>query len=241
MSWRIEFFKIKETLLRKLNIRPSGHQRAYGLTFNYNKFNSLVLLLDEIFEQKTWDTDFQTDSPFIIDCGGNIGVATMFFKKKYPKAKILIFEPDKENFKRLQENIKNNFSNYGIKLINAAVLDKEGSAQLYTSNCDLVASMKKRGLHESKERVRTVKLSNYVNQKIDLLKIDVEGCEYEIIKDLVKNDKLQFISKIAIEFHSWTNRDATEIIKPLEKNGFCCRTEKASFESCSIIRCSKKE
>lgn len=45
------------------------------------------------------------ENPLIIDCGGNIGLATLWFAKKFPEAQIFIIEPDAENFALLQKNI----------------------------------------------------------------------------------------------------------------------------------------
>lgn len=42
--------------------------------------------------------------PLIIDCGANIGLASLWFAKLFPRAKIIAVEPDNENFKLLQLN-----------------------------------------------------------------------------------------------------------------------------------------
>ncbi|SHL96074.1 FkbM family methyltransferase [Chitinophaga sp. CF418] len=55
-----------------------------------------------------------TDAPYIIDCGANIGLSILYFKWLYPKAKVLAFEPDGDNLVILQKNVES----YGMNDIN---------------------------------------------------------------------------------------------------------------------------
>jgi FkbM family methyltransferase len=43
--------------------------------------------------------------PLIVDCGGNIGLSARWFAHQFPKARILVIEPDRENFALLQRNV----------------------------------------------------------------------------------------------------------------------------------------
>ena len=55
---------------------------------------------------------------------------------------------------------------------------------------------------------------------VDLLKIDIEGAEYEVLKDC--EDTLDNVENIFIEYHSWNNspQKLSEILAILEKNNF---------------------
>ncbi|MCG5510348.1 FkbM family methyltransferase [Ectothiorhodospira lacustris] len=44
--------------------------------------------------------------PLIIDCGGNIGLSTLFLGLKFPEAQIIVVEPDRANYEILKSNIK---------------------------------------------------------------------------------------------------------------------------------------
>ncbi len=46
------------------------------------------------------------ETPLIIDCGGNIGLATVWFAENYPKANICVVEPDSNNLHVLMKNIE---------------------------------------------------------------------------------------------------------------------------------------
>ena len=45
------------------------------------------------------------------------------------------------------------------------------------------------------------RLSNYIKSTIDFLKMDVEGAELSVLKELIKSDKLRYIKQMAIEYH----------------------------------------
>jgi hypothetical protein len=48
----------------------------------------------EIFEEECYSFNASSSYPFIIDCGSNIGLSIIYFKRQYPNARIIGFEPD---------------------------------------------------------------------------------------------------------------------------------------------------
>jgi hypothetical protein len=63
-------------------------------------------------------------------------------------------------------------------------------------------------------------LKNYIDKKIDFLKIDIEGAETKVLIDI--QEQLHFVEKIFVEYHSFNNQKQTlnEIINILTKAGF---------------------
>jgi FkbM family methyltransferase len=61
-----------------------------------------------------------------LDCGANIGLATLFFKRLYPESEIHAFEPDPETFKMLRRNVEQNSLSY-VYLYNVALSDQQGA------------------------------------------------------------------------------------------------------------------
>ena len=49
-----------------------------------------------------------TPSPRILDCGANVGLASLFFKRRYPAARITAFEADPALFAILDANLRAN-------------------------------------------------------------------------------------------------------------------------------------
>ena len=46
------------------------------------------------------------DAPVILDCGGNIGMSVIWFKQRYPRARITVFEADPQTADLLEENAR---------------------------------------------------------------------------------------------------------------------------------------
>lgn len=60
---------------------------------------------DEIFISKEYDIDLG-EPRFIVDAGAHIGLSSVFFACKYPKATIIALEPEPLNFDLLIKNTK---------------------------------------------------------------------------------------------------------------------------------------
>ena len=116
-----------------------------------------------------------------------------------------------------------------IQLFNFALGDKEGTAHLVSSG-DGSASLTHRTFfthHSSDGPIVSVRrLSEYIESKIALLKIDIEGAEVSVLRELQQSSKIKLISQIVVEFHH-DNADIPleEFVEILVSNGFLCRQE----------------
>src|SRR5882724_4195678 len=59
----------------------------------------------EIFIQEIYKV-YLPDNSLILDCGANIGLSVIYFKKLNPSVKVIAFEPDNANFELLKKNIE---------------------------------------------------------------------------------------------------------------------------------------
>ena len=82
-------------------IHPSG--KMLGFDIAYFDRPTLVGLYREIFVRQYYYFRANIESPRIFDCGANFGMATLYFKWLYPKARIEAFEPDPATFAVLKE------------------------------------------------------------------------------------------------------------------------------------------
>ncbi len=200
----------------------------FGQKFSfYNRFEFLLLYKDEfIFQDYKFKT--KTKSPFIIDCGGHIGTTALYFKRKYPNAEILVFEPSPVPLKLLKINIKqNNYKN--IKVVQAAVGAKTGTISFYIrkdpekESWGDTTNIKMRYNPEEYKNiaVKQVRLSKYIDKPVNLLKLDIEGMEAQVLKEVA--NKLHFVKNLIIEYHGDVANKYNkiqDIIKILENNGF---------------------
>jgi FkbM family methyltransferase len=135
----------------------------------------------------------------IFDVGANIGEYSFFLTKNFKNSKIYSFEPSKKTFQFLLKNTKN-FSL--IEPVNIGFGNKKEIKILYSNKKDSAISTlhnRKIGLKE-RENVNIEKLDNFCKnrniEKIDFLKIDVEGNELNILegaKEMLNNKKISFI------------------------------------------------
>ena len=145
--------------------------------------------------------DFQPK--LILDCGGNIGCAALYFAIKYPAAQIYSVEPEKNNFSLLQYNT---FLYKNIHAINSALWDKVA----------FVGVEKDDGLNElafnvfettadNPNALRTITVSKLLAasgfDEIDLLKIDIEGAEKEVFAAPDVDKWLSKVKVLVIELH----------------------------------------
>ncbi len=138
----------------------------------------------------------------ILDLGANIGTASIDFALRYPQASITAIEPVAENFRLLQKNIAS-FPN--IRALNVAVGKQDGRAAVYGQGHNLQmqlvsASSEALGLEEITVRDLNGLLPELGITRIDLIKIDVEGAEYDILTSL-HPDLLRRVKWIVGELH----------------------------------------
>jgi len=228
---RFRFFLLRNGIRHKNNY----YYRKYdGLKIYSNHHRSLVSLFNQIFVRKLYNFEADNNTPFIIDAGSNIGLATLFWKNKYPNASILCFEPSKSVFNTLKHNIDQN----GIKnvsVIEKALYNKDGTIE-FNTNERLSGSINLDKQLSQKYSVQTVKLSSYINKQVDLLKLDIEGSELEVLKESV--NKLHFVKRLFVEYHSFIERrqELDELLSILKDNGFRYYMETEFYNSSPFIK-----
>jgi len=208
--------------LLRLNIQSEIllGQRVYF--FNYTVFTWFFL---ENFVRREYLFTSTAKSPLIIDCGSNIGMATLFFKLQYPESRILAFEPDPKTFGMLKRNVEENHLT-DVTLFNAALSANEGQIDFFVDP-DLPGSpiMSTNPLRISKEkmRVRATILSKEITEEVDFLKMDIEGAEVEVMNELGKSGKLALVREMVIEYHHHISPEVdhlSQILSLLESSGF---------------------
>ncbi len=128
-----------------------------------------------------------------VDIGANIGYFSLIAAKLVGSGgKVFAFEPDSENFKLLEKNIKaNNYKN--ITAVQKAISDKTGKARLYLDSENLCGHSLTARKGNKFVEVETVVLDDFLrDEKIDVIKIDVEGFEPAVLegmKNIIKNNK----------------------------------------------------
>lgn len=179
-------------------------KKPVRLDFKNGMSLSTNQLLDAVIVKETiLDDDYRLSlikvMKSIIDVGAGLGDFSLLAAKKFPQAQILAFEPNPDQYKLLKENIRiNNIKN--IKTFNFALGTKK-NYHLYLSAFNVHASTLKNDKSKNRIKVTGKRLNEFINESIDLLKLDCEGAELDILKS-ISNNKMGLIKRIIIEYHN---------------------------------------
>ena len=170
--------------------------------------DSDIRVFKQIFVDNEYDSlNLPETANTIVDLGANIGLSALFFLKKYPNAHIIAVEPDTVNFEFMKRNLED-YSNH-VALLQAAIWPSDGAVSLVEhdeSNEGLGAwGYRTETLTEGAEAsVSAISIPTLMNQFsmdfIDILKVDIEGAEYELFEKDYES-WLDKVGLIIIETH----------------------------------------
>ena len=210
---------MKEKIIKHSDSNHIKKINACGETIHYSSNEELIHCLKEIFFDEIYKFETPNQTPIIIDCGAHIGMSILSFKQQYPNSTIIAFEPDTNNYKLLQKNIKEwGFSN--IQALQNPIWNSNTEITFESSGAMGGKISSKSESIQNSLKLIAVRLSDFLDKEIDFLKIDIEGVEYEVIKDC--KSKLHFVKNLFIEFHSKFEDQykLTEILNILNEAGF---------------------
>ena len=180
---------------------------------------SFVAQYREIVVAEAYDFPYSGESPVIIDGGANIGIAVLWWKARWPKARIIAFEPDPLVFEALEFN-----SRYLVLPdLHRAALSTPGLGSRFLAKGSDAGRL---GVDEESSdlalTVPTMNLGDILESldHVDLLKLDIEGAETEVLIDAEKY--LGRVDRIFVEYHSFSGRSQTlaDLLDLLRRCGF---------------------
>lgn len=190
-------------LLNKMKLKQTIMNHLYGRPFMQRIFRSMhkhalvgmgiehSCVMRENGEFKVLELIDKND-PVIFDVGANIGEWSGEVLKRFDRVKLFAFEPSAKAYAVLAENIKD----ARIKIINMGMNDIAGDKPFYTiSDSNTVSdtvfgSLLKRQVpgmsFDHSGSIKLTTIDDFCSQnsidKIDFLKIDVEGNELNVLK-----------------------------------------------------------
>lgn len=188
-------------------------------------------LKEEIFREDCYEFDTDSPAPAIIDAGANIGLSVFYFKKIYPHAKIIALEPIPQNFSLLEQNVfENGLSDVTVNQV--ALAASPGEVTLHTDeehNWHSTASIVEGNWTGTQSTVPIVVSATTLDkiideflemgEKIDLLKLDIEGSEQQVLIALPAK-YLRQIDQIICEFHPHPAQNLKKLVDFLQRHGF---------------------
>lgn len=185
----------------------------------------------------------------VVDVGANIGVFTLVAARQLElNGNVFSFEPTPRTYKILNENIQINglLETNIIKTYNMAVMDEEKEVDfaIYFDNCGHNTLVPK-DIKDQTIKVKTTSLDQCLGEieKIDLIKIDVEGSEFLVFKGMQKiindNPNLKIVIEFAPIHLARFNVDCDSFLDTITASGFKIR--KIDEITGNLIETSKKE
>lgn len=225
-----------------------GARGLFSPLVNFFKPNFVIFAGNKIFidkndevvsqrliENKNWDA-FETKifcqslkvGDVVVDVGAHIGFYTLLAAKIVGEAgKVYAFEPDSKNFSLLTKNVAaNGYKN--VILVNKAVSNKTGQAKLFihpenTGDHRLYSA----GDSRVSKTIETVSLDDYFansSEKIDFIKLDIQGFEYQALSGSKKTISKQKNLKMITEFWPYglakSGDSANKLLSLLKELGF---------------------
>jgi len=176
--------------------------------FTLFKTQSGFQIAHDIFAGTTYPhVHFVSDVKTVLDIGANIGAASVYFAMHYPGAIVYAFEPASAPFSLLKPNTAP-FRN--VATFNFGFNSQEGQGLLYHGKQDSVESSvcPSPRTDTDPEQIQLMSapkfLTTHAIERIDILKLDTEGCEVPILRSLQKH--LPEIKLIYVEYHSDRDR-----------------------------------
>ena len=183
-----------------------GSAHLNGVLISSPRLSALRFLYREIVLGGCYHPHGLALDPVIVDCGANIGVATVYFATEYDHARVYAFEPNPEAFTYLERNV-GQLGRSNIDLFQVALGVADGQADLFMS--DSVGSMRASLRADRTKWTRRVpvlvcRLSKLFHRlsRIDLVKMDIEGAEFVVLSELNEAGVLGKPLYYIIEYHN---------------------------------------
>jgi FkbM family methyltransferase len=160
---------------------------------------SELRVIREMFVLEEYDLPATVQPSAIVDLGSNAGLSVLFFKNRYPDARILAVEPVPHVFERLRHNTAHL---PGVTLVNAAVTDHNGPVALHTGAKSWTAAQAPHVLRPERLEVNGITLDTLLERNgfgdMDLLKMDIEGAEVQVLSS---SQAARRCRMLVFEFH----------------------------------------
>lgn len=219
--------------MEQVKIRFNGHNFKVLLRDEADKS-----VLSEIFkyrEYKAAENIIKSAKLPILDIGAHAGFFTLYCRALNAVVPIIAVEPEKNNLQQLQKHLKLN-NIIGVKIAKEALGGETGERELIVSSD---SHNHKLGPVADKTFLKTVKLVNarsfkdflktYKIAQVSLIKMDIEGGEYEALFGMEEKN-FGAINSIILEYHDGDGRTYQELERRLRQNGFGVQRFPSKFD-----------
>jgi FkbM family methyltransferase len=135
----------------------------------------------QVFIDRQYEIPYNFEPKTIIDAGTNTGLSALYFADRFPAANIIALEPEKENYELALQNTKNNSR---IKILQKGIWNKNTFLDIIDSHADENSYMVRETDTPTSNSIEATDIETILKEenwnRIDILKIDIEGSEKEL-------------------------------------------------------------
>ena len=206
-----------------------------GARFNVRVNTSDILVVWEIWRAKIYDDPHFSikEKDIVVDIGAHIGAFAVRAAKLARLGRVYAYEASGKNHSLLKHNTQlcnaNNITTY-----HKAVSDARGELKFYQPGHNGALGSLMQDEDSPMEIVESVTLVDIINdnklEHIDLLKIDVEGAEYNILLNCPA-DALAKVRRVVLEYHEFVDdpRNYQVLVDVLKSHNFNVIVEPGIF------------
>jgi FkbM family methyltransferase len=224
-GFNVEIYSSDNSLVEshELIIKDVDKKRNVVLNVD-NPFDCIFFNYNEMFVNGQYDCYNIENLDTVFDIGANNGLFTLYLLNKGCK-KVYAFEPNNKTEKNIKSILKD-YDNY--ELIKKAVYTHDDGITFYTSeNNSTIGSINRSHVlaqgYAAENTVESISLNTFIQEngitKIDLIKMDVEGAEYDVIENL-EDYIFDITDSFLIEYHSNQNGVAKKMVEKILSHGF---------------------
>jgi len=204
---------------------------ADGLTITIRQNYGDAMTVAEVFLGNSYVRGLTLPAdPVVIDIGGFVGDFSLYAVKHLNARKVVVCEPSPHNWTLLLKNIANNGYEDRIVPVNKAVTD--GRDLMMNIDAPEESQCMVSGYYPTEQRLSTVPgvslaalLRDHRIDRVDLLKIDCEGGEFEILES-TPTDVFRIIRNLVFEYHQidgvWSKLESVR--QRLRREGYTLQT-----------------
>lgn len=205
------------------------YQFRNGLKFRIRKKFDVALIFLAFIRK---DYGKITKNSIVVDIGANIGTFSIFAANSVGNVKVFAYEPMEETYLALKEHVKINNLQQKITPYNLGISAKKEKRKLYLADQAISHALYQKSEDQNYIIINCISIKDIFEsnnlEKIDVLKIDCEGAEYEILLN-TPIEFLKRINHIRGEFEinkKYKNFDISYLKMFLKENGFKIIKEK---------------
>ncbi|MBL0742451.1 FkbM family methyltransferase [Chryseolinea lacunae] len=177
--------------------------KGYDHPITIRKHTSDIKVFREVFLFHEYNFSMPVEPRVIIDAGANIGLAAVYFRKRFPAASIYAIEPDGGNFQVLAQHVA---PLQNVVPIHSGLWHRDAFLRVRNESADAWAFEVEECGEQDAGAFKAVSvcglMKRYGIEKIDFLKIDIEGSERELFMDGY-DQWLPKTKVIIVELHDW--------------------------------------